>query len=140
MTDQWLVMAGYSNTDARNDQTGVAMELQPKHRFTAFNRYNFTRGALKGFSASLGTIYTGERPITPSTGRASPNWGPLPVWWRIDAIVGYKYRAKGSRYSWDLSAKLTNVLDNTDIYYVAANHRYTLDPGREWQVATGVRF
>ena len=140
VTDQWLVMAGYSNTDARNDQTGVAMELQPKHRFTAFNRYNFTRGALKGFSASLGTIYTGERPITPSTGRASPNWGPLPVWWRIDAIVGYKYRAKGSRYSWDLSAKLTNVLDNTDIYYVAANHRYTLDPGREWQVATGVRF
>jgi hypothetical protein len=79
---------GYANTDARNERTGVAKDLQPKHRFTAFNRYNFTTGALKGFSASLGTIYTGERPLTRSTIRNSPDWGPLPPWWRVDAIIG----------------------------------------------------
>jgi outer membrane receptor protein involved in Fe transport len=140
VTDQWLVMGGYANTDARNERTGVAKDLQPKHRFTAFNRYNFTTGALKGFSASLGTIYTGERPLTRSTMRNSPDWGPLPPWWRVDAIIGYKYRVKGSRYAWDFSAKATNVFDNTDIYYVAANHRYTLDPGREWQVVAGLKF
>ena len=140
VTDQWLVMGGYANTDARNDRTGVAKDLQPRHRFTAFNRYNFAHGALRGLSLSLGTIYTGERPLTPSTTRNSPNWGPLPEWWRVDAIVGYRYRAKGSRYSWDFSAKVTNALDNTDIYYVAAHHRFTLEPGREWQLVAGVRY
>lgn len=140
ITDQWLVMGGYSNTDARNDRTGVPKDLQPKDRFTMFHRYNFSKGMAKGLSLSLGTIYTGARPLTPTTTRGEPNWGPMPAWWRVDTIVSYKLRPKGSRFAWDFSAKVTNVFDNTEMYYVAANHRFTLEPGRVWQVVAGVRF
>jgi outer membrane receptor protein involved in Fe transport len=140
VTDSWLVMGGFSNTDSRNDRTGEATALAPQYRFTMFNRYNLSKGALKGLSLSLGTIYNGERPLTSSTTRNSPNWGPIPSWWRFDATVGYKLRLPKSRFAWGFAAKVTNVLDNTEMYYVAANHRFTLDPGRQWQVVGGVKF
>ena len=140
VTENWLVMGGFSNTDSRNDRTKEATALSPQYRFTMFNRYNFAQGTLKGLNLSLGTIFTGERPLTPTTTRNSPNWGPMPAWWRVDAIVGYKLRPKGSRFAWDFSAKITNVFDNLEMYYVAANHRFTLDPGRQWQAVAGVRF
>lgn len=140
VTDQWLMTAGFSDTDARNDITGVAKDLSPRFRFTAFNRYNFNRGALKNLSLSLGTIYTGTRDLTNATSHGEPNWGPLPSWWRADAIVGYKYRPSGSRFSYDFSLKVNNVLNNTTIYYVGQWYRYTLDPGRDWQAVVGVRF
>lgn len=140
VTDQWLMTAGFSDTDARNDITGVTKDLSPRFRFTMFNRYNFSAGTLKNLSLSLGTIYTGTRDLTNATSRGEPNWGPLPSWWRADAIVGYKYRPKGSRFSYDFAFKLNNVFDNTNIYYVGQWHRYTLDPGRDWQVVAGLRF
>jgi outer membrane receptor protein involved in Fe transport len=140
VTDQWLVMGGFSDTDARNDITGVAKDLSPRHRFTMFNRYNFGTGALKGLNLSLGTIYTGERLLTPTTSRGEPDWGPLPEWWRFDVIVGYKLRIPKERMSWDFSLKVNNVFDNQEIYYVGQWYRYTLDPGREWQAVVNIRF
>ncbi len=56
------------------------------------------------------------------------------------AIIGYKYRPSGSRFSYDFSLKVNNVLNNTNIYSVGQWHRYALDPGRDWQVVVGVRF
>jgi outer membrane receptor protein involved in Fe transport len=140
VTDNWLVMGGFSDTDARNDRTGVAKDLSPRFRFTMFNRYNFNSGALKGLNLSLGTIYTSERDLTNATARNEPNWGPLPDWWRVDVIAGYKWKPANSRFSYDFSLKVNNILDNTDIYYVGQWHRYTLDPGREWQAVVGLRF
>jgi len=140
VTDQWLMTAGFSDTDARNDITRVGKDLSPRFRFTAFNRYNFSRGPLKNLSLSLGTIYTGTRDLTNATARGEPNWGPLPSWWRVDAIIGYKLRPADSRYSYDFGFKVNNVFDNTDIYYVGQWYRYTLDPGRDWQAVTSVRF
>jgi iron complex outermembrane recepter protein len=140
LTDNWLVFGGFTDTDARNDITGVAKDLQPRYRFTMFNRYNFTEGRLKGLGLSLGTIYTGERPITPTTARSQPLWGPLPDYWRVDVIASYRLRRPASRMQYDFSLKITNLFDETDIYYVAQNHRYTIDPGREWQATVGVRF
>ncbi|MBL9192148.1 MAG: TonB-dependent receptor [Opitutaceae bacterium] len=140
MTSNWYVMGGFSDTDARNDITGVPKDLSPRYRFTMFNRYNFNQGKLKGLNLSLGTIYTDERPLTVSTTRNSPNWGPMPDYWRVDAIAGYKLKLKGSRVSYDLSLKINNLFDNQDIYYVGVNHRYTLDPGREWQAVLSARF
>jgi outer membrane receptor for monomeric catechols len=64
----------------------------------------------------------------------------LPAWWRFDAIFGYKLRPAGSRFSYDFSLKVNNVADNREIYYVGQWYRYTLDPGREWQAVTNVRF
>ncbi|MFM8335300.1 MAG: TonB-dependent siderophore receptor [Opitutaceae bacterium] len=140
VTDQWLLMGGFSDTDARNDITGVAKDLSPRFRFTFFNRYNFTSGPLKSLGLSLGTIYTGTRDLTNSTSRGEPNWGPLPAWWRFDAIANYKIRPRGSRFAYDLSLKVNNVLNNTKIYYVGQWYRYTLDAGRDWQAVASVRF
>jgi outer membrane receptor protein involved in Fe transport len=140
VTDNWLVMGGFSDTDARNDRTGVAKDLSPRFRFTMFNRYNFNSGALKGLNLSLGTIYTSERDLTNATARGEPNWGPLPDYWRIDTIAGYRWKPANSRFTYDFSLKVNNILDNTDIYYVGQWYRFTLDPGREWQAVVGLRF
>ncbi len=140
ISDNWLAFGGYSYTDARSELTGVAKDLQPTHRFTLFNRYNFTTGRLKGLGLSLGTIYTGERPLTVATSRGETNWGPLPDYWRVDTIVSYKLRRSKGRPAWDLSFKVNNVFDNRDIYYVASYFRYTIDPGREWQAVVGLKF
>ena len=140
ITDNWLAFGGYAYTDARSELTGVPKDLQPKHRFTLFNRYNFNSGALKGLGLSLGTIYTGERPLTIATSHGETDWGPLPSYWRVDTIVSYKLRRPKNRVSYDFSLKVNNVFDNTDIYYVASYYRYTIDPGREWQAVVGVRF
>jgi len=140
VTDQWLVMGGFSDTDARNDITGVGKDLSPRFKFTMFNRYNFAKGALKGLNLSVGTIYTSDRPLTPTTARGEPNWGPLPEWWRVDIITGYKLRIPQHRFAWDFSVKVNNIFDNRDIYYVGQWYRYTLDAGREWQAVASVRF
>lgn len=140
ITDNWSLMGGVAKIDARNDITGIAKDLQPKWSFSAFNNYKFTSGKLKGLNLSLGAIYKGERPLTASTSRGETNWGPAPEWWRVDAIIGYKLKPKKSRFTWDFSLKVTNVLDNQDIYYVLAYHRYTVEPGRTWQAVAGVRF
>lgn len=140
LTEQWYVLGGYSNTDSRNDRTGVPQFLQPKHRFTMFNRYRFSAGSLKGLNLSLGTIYTGERPLQPTTVRSSPNWGPLPGYWKVDAIATYRFRPGRQGPDYDVTFKVNNLLDEQDIYFVAQNHRFTVDPGRVWQVIVGVRF
>jgi outer membrane receptor protein involved in Fe transport len=140
VTDRWYVIGGYSNTDARDDRSGAPQFLQPKHRFTMFNRYRFSDGRLKGLTLSLGSIYTGERPLQPTTVRGSPNWGPLPDYWKLDAIASYRFKVGARRASYDLTFKVNNVLDEQDIYFVAQNHRFTVDPGRVWQVIVGVRF
>jgi outer membrane receptor protein involved in Fe transport len=138
ITDNWLVMGGLSDTDARNDLTGVAKDLQPRFRGTLFNRYSFTRGMLKGLNLSLGAVYTGARDLTNANARNEPNWGPLPAWWRFDTIASYKFKYR--RTSCDLSLKVNNLLDNRDIYYVGSWFRYTIDAGRDWQAVAGVRF
>lgn len=138
VTDNWLIMGGFADTDARNDITGETKDLSPRFRATLFNRYNFSNGRLKGLNLSLGTIYTGKRELTNSTAHAEPYWGPLPSYWRFDTIVGYKFKLR--RLNCNVAFKVTNVFNNTDIYYVASWYRYTIDAGREWQAVFGVKF
>lgn len=140
LTDSWSLIGSASDIDARNDNTGVPKDLQPRYSFSAFNSYKFKKGKLNGLSLSLGTIYKGERPITPSGTRGQPNWGPAPAWWQVDAITSYRFKPEGSRVGWNFSVKVANAFDNQDIYYVIANHRYTTAPGRTWQAVAGVQF
>jgi iron complex outermembrane recepter protein len=140
VNDNWLVLASYANTRARDDRTGVASELVPHHRFTAVNRFTVNRGVWRGVGFTLGAIYTGERPLTPTSARSEPNWGPLPAVWRIDTAVSYRFRPAGSRFAYDFAFNVTNVLDRTDLYYLAAWDRATIDPGRVWRFAVGVKF
>jgi iron complex outermembrane receptor protein len=139
VTDNWLVTGGFSDTTAYNKRTGLVQALMPKHRFSIFNRYSFESGPLKGLNLNLGAIYTGVRPQTRTTERNEPAWH-VPNWWRFDFIAGYNFKPKNSRYRYSLSMSVTNVLDNREIYYVASNSRFTLDPGRVGSVALGVRF
>ena len=140
VTDQWLVVVNFSDTDARNDRTGVATELSPRFRFTMFNRYSFSRGILKGVNCNLGAIFTGERPLTATSARGEPNWGPLPAVWRFDSALSYKLRPAGSRFAYDFALNVTNVFNRTDLYYLAAWDRATIDPGRVWRISVGVKF
>ena len=140
VTDNWLMVVNYSDTDARDDRTGEATALSPRFRFTIFNRFNFSRGSLKGLSCSVGSIYTGERALTATSARGEPNWGPLPNVWRFDTAFGYKFRPAGSRCAYDLAFNVTNVFNRTDLYYLAAWDRATIDPGRVWRFAAGLKF
>jgi outer membrane receptor protein involved in Fe transport len=60
--------------------------------------------------------------------------------WRFDTAVGYKFRPANSRVTYNLSLNVTNVFDRTDLYYLAAWDRATIDPGRVWRLSAGVRF
>lgn len=84
-------------------------------RYTQFNRkiITYASGTLptKVRLAAPPTAYTiadattkSDRPLTIATARGEPNWGPLPEWWRVDAIVGYKLRIPQSKFAWDVSA------------------------------------
>jgi iron complex outermembrane recepter protein len=140
VNENWLVVASFADTDARDDRTGAATALSPRRRFTMFNRFNFSRGTFKGLSFSVGSIFTGERALTATSGRGEPDWGPLPAVWRFDTAVGYKFRPANSRVAYDISLNVTNVFDRTDLYYLAAWDRATIDPGRVWRMTMGLRF
>ena len=138
LTDRWLVMGGYSNTDSKNDVTGVPRDGQPRDRFTMFNRYEFKDGNLKGFGMSLGAIYTGTKVVEPFSRRGEPAWGPVPESWRFDVIADYRFKL--GRYDCRAAIKADNVFDNREIFYQANYYRYSLDPGRVIRIEGRVSF
>ena len=140
ITRNWQVFGGVSYGHSTNSD-GTPREYVPKIKFSMFNRYQISSGPLKGVSLSLGTIYTGSRPCSVSgDDRAGiePSW-TIPAAWRVDGIVNYRFH-QGHRFTWDVSLKISNMLDNQNLYYVAENYRFAVDPGREWQMAMGCRF
>lgn len=139
ITDNWLVIGGYANTDARHDQTGVPVELSPRHRFAIYNRFTFDEGRFKGLSFGLGAIYTGERRLEPQNNRKEPDWGPLPEAWRFDVSIGYKFAPGNKRFAYNASLNVHNILDER-IYESGTIDRSTLDTGRVWRASFGVRF
>ena len=90
-------------------------------------------------SHRVGSIYTGERPLTRSSARGEPDWGPLPDAWRIDASVGYKLQ-QSKRISYQVNLNVQNVFDREDLYYLATWDRTTIDPGRLWRLSLSGRF
>jgi outer membrane receptor protein involved in Fe transport len=140
LTKQWFLMAGAAQTTSIMANKITPVDLQPKWRWIAVSSYKFDQGKLKGLSFTNTFSYTGERTLTNSTARGETDWGPAPAYWRMDAIVGYKFRLSNSRVLYDLSVKVANIFDEQDGYYVLAYHRYTVNAGRTWQASLGVRF
>lgn len=140
ITDNWLVFGGYAYTDARDDETGLSVPLNPLHRFTMYHRYNITQGRFKGLGFGLGTIYTGERELTRTSARGEPDWGPFPDSWRVDASVSYKFKPGSGRVRYTASLNVQNVFDNLELYYLGTWDRATIDPGRAWRLSLGVQF
>lgn len=157
ITRDWLMLLGYSYTDARDVTPGPnfnkARPLVPVNRFTMYNRFNGTRGILKGWTAGCGIIYTGSRPLTEVNGRGAnlagnnlplagmeEDWGPLPATWRVDASLGYRWKLPGKLKQIEAICRVKNVFDNNELFYVATWNRYTVDPGREVLFILGVTF
>ncbi|MSU49261.1 MAG: hypothetical protein EXS37_09285 [Opitutus sp.] len=146
LTDNWSSFGGFAYIQAADPRTKLAQYMQPKHSGTLFNRYAFSKGPLKGFSVSLGTIYSGSRDIQISTsgrtaitaGGGQPIWHP-PAYWRVDAIAGYRFKA--GKILYDVTFKAKNLTDNVNMFLGGSqNYRYLNWPGREYQGTLGAKF
>jgi outer membrane receptor protein involved in Fe transport len=49
-------------------------------------------------------------------------------------------RPANHRFTYDFTLNVTNVFDRTDLYYLAAWDRATIDPGRVIRFSAAVRF
>jgi iron complex outermembrane receptor protein len=139
ITDSWLMFGGYTYTDSRQESSGIQTAQQPKHRLALVNRYSPKAGPLKGFGFTLGTTYTGSRPVPAlTTPRFAPEW-TIPAALKLDFIVNYRIPKAKGRPGWEIGAKFSNLLDET-IIYAATGGRYSVDPGREYQLVCGLRY
>jgi iron complex outermembrane receptor protein len=143
-TAGWSTMGGYAYNDSRDTRTGRRSMYAPYHMFTAFNKYAFRTGPLKGLDLALGSIFLGERPIDPAVltslgGIANtPSW-TMPAKWRFDAVLRYALPFKG-RVQYVFGAKVQNLLDNQEIYKLADSNSVQRQPGRNIQTSLTVRF
>ena len=116
----------------------------PFHTFTAFNKYAFRAGALRGLDLALGSIFIGDRPIDPAVlttlgGIANtPSW-TMPGKWRFDAVLRYALPGAG-RIRYTFGAKVQNVMDNQEIYKLADSNSVQRHPGRTFQASLSARF
>lgn len=147
ITDSWLVYGGYSYTDSRVDErdNGSAPKKlarawwQPYNAFTIFNRFTFNQGLLKGFSINLGALYNDERPIRDTLNRGVDGKWRMPAYLKLDLILGYTFRTE-SRARYDITLKIRNLTNNTEILYYGQDYAYSVQSGREWEVALRARF
>ncbi|HRE82958.1 MAG TPA: TonB-dependent receptor, partial [Opitutaceae bacterium] len=108
-----LILAG-SKMDPKN-LSGLLTSNIPEDQASAFGRYEFQDGALKGFSLGAGYIYRGRRPG--DTGNTF--W--LPSYDVFDAFASYSW----NRYTFNL--KVENLEDK---YYAhAAVNRNVISAG-----------
>lgn len=148
-TKSWSVFGGYAYTDSK-DNPGykrfiASADRSPRHAVTLFSSWNGL--FIRGLSFNLGGVYTGPREIAQTninaTRRVEPYWGPTHATVRVDTTVGYNFRPKKKIWkvsSIQLSLKVSNLLDETDILYYASEYEFRAQPGRGWTIACGTRF
>jgi outer membrane receptor protein involved in Fe transport len=142
---QWDLYGSYAYTDSWNKTFDMRQWNQPKNAFSVVNKYTVKEGFLNGFSVNLGIIYKSERDcedttITHGTNnrRGEPMW-IIPEAWRFDLIFNYRIRvSKGTRMN--ISLKIKNLADKTDIISSASEDRFRVEPGRMWEFFAGVNF
>lgn len=143
-TEAWSLMGGYAYNDARDTRTNARSMYAPHHMATAFNKYAFRSGALRGLDLSLGSIFIGDRPIDPAVITTlggvtnTPQW-TMPGKWRFDAVVRYAV-PHGGRVKYVIGAKVQNILDNQEIYKLADSNSVQRQPGRTFQASLTAKF
>lgn len=143
-TEAWSLMGGYAYNDTRDTRTNARSMYAPRHMATAFNKYAFRSGALRGLDLALGSIYLGDRPIDPAVittlgGVANtPSW-TMPGKWRFDGVLRYAVPGSG-RVRYVFGAKIQNVLDNQEIYKLADSNSVQRQPGRTFQASLSAKF
>jgi catecholate siderophore receptor len=132
LTSNWSMVGGYAyqtgeirTTQSATVLAGARLAQLPRHTFSLWNRYDFTRA----WGAGLGTIYRDD--IFASTDNAVR----IPSFVRFDAALFY-------RFSRNLRAQLNveNVLDRD--YYATAHSNTNITPGspRAFRFAVTTRF
>ncbi|MFM8333932.1 MAG: TonB-dependent siderophore receptor [Opitutaceae bacterium] len=143
-TEAWSLMGGYAYNDARDTRTNARSMYAPHHMATAFNKYAFRSGVLRGLDLALGSIFVGDRPIDPVVlttlgGIANtPTW-TMPGKWRFDGVIRYAVPRAG-RVRYVLGAKVQNVLDNQEIYKLGDSNSVQRQPGRTFQASLSAKF
>jgi catecholate siderophore receptor len=129
ITDKWQVSAGYALQEAEITRTTAAapqgreVPLVPRHQFSIWNRYNFTRGL--GFG--LGAIAASKSFASIS------NQVTLPGYARIDAAVIYEL-ADGI----EAQLNVENVLGED--YFPTAHNDNNIAPGAPTTARATLRF
>lgn len=121
LVDEWSVVASYAyisteiTKENRTNLIGQRTSNVPRHQFSVWNRYRFSRGLLKGLGAGVGVSYKGNR-----RGNASVVDMPglqLEAYTRWDANVSYAFKL--GRRDLGLSFSVSNLTDEG--YQVNAN-------------------
>lgn len=132
MTKRWSVVGGYAyqegtikTTQSATALAGARLAQLPKHTFSLWNRYNFSRAVGVG----LGTIYRDE--IFAST----DNTVTLPSFVRFDAAIFVRISPRVQA-----QVNVENVLDRH--YYAMAHSNSNITPGspRAVRVSFTTRF
>lgn len=107
LTKQISIIAGYTHMKMR-DALGRRVRVVADDAGSLLANYHFTDGPLKGFSASLGAVYSGEK----AGDLPSPNFTPLGVPTQVSYYVpAYTLYNLNLSYSWKRT-KLTLFVDN----------------------------
>jgi outer membrane receptor protein involved in Fe transport len=134
----WRVNASASLLDSRYRGEGRIIgsptEKSPRRAFSVYQRYDFTRGSLRGLGASLGVVWQDER-LSAARTAAAPDPLLLPSFTRLDAALFYRF---GPR--WDVSLHCDNLLDR--LYFTTGATGSALEVGtpRTVSVRTSYRF
>lgn len=134
----WHVQATASYLDSRYRGEGrlpnTRTERTPPWAFSLYQRYDFTRGALKGFGFSAGLIWQDQRWSAARTAEA-PDPLLLPAYTRVDLGLFYRLGAH-----WDFSLHAENALDER--YFVNGTTGAALELGAPCSLSlrVGYRF
>jgi iron complex outermembrane receptor protein len=136
---QWQIMlTGYKGTV--KDQAGAPVNNTYTSLYSFFTRYDFTSGALKGFSVGGGGSKTGGNIFTSLGGYNFPTGvtpGPITLEsvWNATLFFSYKYNQH-----WTFRLNVENVLDKA--FAMGAQTPIFVDPSppRTFQFSTSYRF
>lgn len=132
LTRAWSVMGGYAYQDAyltatqsASARAGATLAMVPRHSFSLWNRYDFSRS----LGAGLGIVYRDS--IYTSTSNAVS----LPSYTRVDAALFYQVSP-----AYRLQANVENLFDKA--YYASAHNDNNITPGspRAFKVSLNARF
>lgn len=120
LTDDWQINVGYANIrseitdngDNGNGRLGNAVESTPRHQFSLWNRYQFT----KMFGAGIGVIHQSE------FFAASSNTVTVPGFTRVDAALFLDLNE-----NWSAQLNVENLFDRD--YFASAHNNNNISPG-----------
>ncbi len=110
--DGLQLMLAYSDLEARTE-IGVRQRNAPQNTFSAFGRYAFSRGVLKGISLGGGFQHVADRSWD------GADTGNLPDYTVYEAFVSYEYRPH-----WSFQLNVRNLTD--ELYYRGSTNRDTI--------------